>query len=155
MVGPPLATWRALGISLAVAAVVGYGLQLRLQDPLSSPVIPAEDPYTHMALVREHLRDGTLDPLTQGGTIYPPGMHALLAATIAYTGVGLYDLARVGPAFFGALGLAGLALLLARFESGTAALAATVAFAIVPESIFRTTMLSPTALDLRDRKSTR
>jgi hypothetical protein len=148
MVGHSFATWRSLGLMLAIAAAVGYGLHLRLQDPLSSPVIAAEDPYTHMALVREHLRDGTINPLNSGSDTYPPGMHALLAATIAFTGVGLYDLARVGPAFFGALGLAGIGLLLARFEGAPAAIAGVLAAAIVPEMIFRTTMLSPTSLDL-------
>lgn len=148
MVGPSLATWRTLGLALAMAAAVGYGLQLRLEDPLSSSVVPAEDPYTHMALVREHLRDGTLDPLNANGVLYPPGMHALVTAIIAYTGADLYELTRVGPALFGALGLAGLAILLARFESLGAAVAGTLALAVMPEVIFRSTMMSPTALDL-------
>lgn len=132
---------------LATGAIV-FGLVLRLEDPLSSPVIPAEDPYTHMALVREHLRDGTLDPLNEPGTLYPPGMHALLAAVVVYTGADLYDVARIAPALFGALGLLGLALLLGRFEGMGAAVAGVLALAVLPEAIFRTQMLSPTALDL-------
>lgn len=144
----PLATWRSLGLALAVAAAVLIGLSLRLEDPLSRPMIPAEDPYTHMALVREHLRDGQLDPLNSPGSLYPPGMHALMAGIIAYTGVELYDLTRAGPAFFGALGLVGVALLLSRFESLGAALAGVLALAVAPEAIFRTTMMSPTAVDL-------
>ncbi|MEA3136369.1 MAG: hypothetical protein QOJ26_192 [Thermoplasmata archaeon] len=145
---PSAKTWRSLVLVVAIAAVVGYGLSVRLQDPLSTPVVPAEDPYTHMALVREHLRDGTLDPLNPDGNLYPPGMHALLAAIVAYTGSDIYDLVRVGPALFGALGLAGAAILLARYESLGAALAGSLAFAIMPETIFRTTMMSPTAVDL-------
>jgi hypothetical protein len=148
MVGPTLTTWRSLGLALAIAAAVGYGLSLRLEDPLSTPVIPAEDPYTHMALVREHLRDGTIHPLNPSGALYPPGMHALMAATLAYTGVDLYDLTRAGPAFLGALGLLGIGILLARHESLGAGVAGALALAIMPEAIFRTTMMSPTAVDL-------
>jgi hypothetical protein len=148
MPGSTLTTWRSLGLALAIAAAAVYGLSLRLEDPLSTPVIPAEDPYTHMALVREHLRDGTLNALNPAGGLYPPGMHALLAATMAYTGTSLYDLVRVGPAVFGALGLLGVGILLARHESLGAAVAGTMALAIIPEAIFRTTMMSPTAVDL-------
>lgn len=144
----PLTIARSIALAVAIAAAAVYGLSLRLEDPLSTPVIPAEDPYTHMALVREHLRDGSLDPLTPGGELYPPGMHALMAATLAYTGVGLYDLTRVGPALLGALGLLGVGILLARHESLGAAVAGTMALAIIPEAIFRTTMMSPTAVDL-------
>ena len=148
MVGPTVSTWRSLVLVVALAAAVVYGLTLRLEDPLSTNVVPAEDPYTHMALVREHLRDGTLDPLNGDGKLYPPGMHAFMAATMAYAGTDLYELTRIGPALFGALGLAGIAILMSRFESLGAALAAVLALAIMPEAIFRTTMMSPTALDL-------
>lgn len=148
MVGPTVSPWRSLVLVVALAAAVVYGLTLRLEDPLSTNVVPAEDPYTHMALVREHLRDGSLDPLNGDGKLYPPGMHAFLAATIAYAGTDLYELTRLGPAFFGALGLLGIAILMTRFESLGAALAAVLALAIMPEAIFRTTMMSPTALDL-------
>lgn len=142
------ANLRAAALVLALALAVGYGLSVRLEDPLSTSVVPAEDPYTHMALVREHLRDGSLDPLNPEGHLYPPGMHAMMAAIIAYTGADLYELTRVAPALFGALGLAGVAILLARFESLGAALAAVLALAIMPEAIFRTTMMSPTAVDV-------
>lgn len=142
------ATWRAIALAFAVVAAVGYGLSVRLEDPLSTSVVPAEDPYTHMALIREHLRDGSLDPLNADGALYPPGMHALLTAILVYTGADIYDLTRIAPAFFGALGLAGIAILLARFESMGAALAGVLALAIMPETIFRTTMMSPTAVDL-------
>lgn len=148
---PAVPVPRALmvaGLTVLLAGAVALGLALRLEDPSSTTVVPAEDPYTHMALVREHLRDGTLDPLNEPGTMYPPGMHALLAATVAYTGVDLYELTRLGPAFIGALGLAGLAILLARFESLGAAIAGVLTLAVMPEAVFRSTMMSPTALDL-------
>jgi hypothetical protein len=135
-------------LAALVVGAIGLGLSLRLEDPTSTEVVPAEDPYTHMALVREHLRDGTLDPLNQPGTLYPPGMHALVAAVVAYTGADLYEVTRLGPAFIGALGLVGIALLVSRFDGLGTALGAVLALAIVPEAIFRTTMLSPTALDL-------
>lgn len=148
--GNPLSavSWRSVALVAALVALIGYGLSVRLEDPLSSSVVPAEDPYTHMALVREHLRDGTLDPLNPGGELYPPGMHALLAGIVAYTGTDLYELTRVGPALFGALGLAGIAILLARYEGLAAALGGVFALSIMPEVIFRTTMMSPTAVDL-------
>lgn len=148
MVGTPRNPLAIAALAVLAAGAVVVGLVLRLEDPLSSPVIPAEDPYTHMALVNEHLRDGTMDPLNEPGTLYPPGMHALLAAVVVYTGADLYDVARIAPALFGALGLLGVALLLGRFESMGAAIAGTLALAVLPEAIFRTTMLSPTALDL-------
>lgn len=143
---------RSLLVPAVLAALtvgaIALGLSLRLDDPTSSNVVPAEDPYTHMALVREHLRDGTLDPLNEPGTLYPPGMHALMAATVAYTGTDLYELTRLAPAFIGALGLVGVALLVTRFAGLGTAFGAVLTLAILPEAIFRTTMMSPTALDL-------
>jgi hypothetical protein len=149
----PRRAWVPAAAALAIALGVGIGISMRLEDPLSSPVIPAEDPYTHMALVREHLRDGYMDPLYEGGGMYPPGMHALLAAIWVYTGAELYDIVRLGPVAFGALGILGVGLLAARFHAPrldalVAAGAASIAFAVAPEIIFRTTMMSPTALDL-------
>src|SRR5688572_26440747 len=69
----------------AIAAILALGVVLRLVDPLSSPVIPAEDPYTHMAIVREDLRTGELQPLTEGADLYPPGLHAFLAAVLVFS----------------------------------------------------------------------
>lgn len=133
-----------LGVALAVA----LGTVLRLVDPLSSPVIPAEDPYTHMALVREHLRDGNLDPLNEPGALYPPGLHSFLAAVWVYTGLDLPEIFRIGPVVFGAIGIVGIALLLARNEGLLAAFIGALALAVAPEAIFRSTMMSPTAMDL-------
>lgn len=142
-------SWTTLLVaSAAIAAAIALGLHLRLQDPLSSPVIPAEDPYTHMALVREHLADGTLDPLNVPGTLYPPGLHAYIATIYVYTGIDLYEIVRLGPVLFGGIGILGMALLLWRSEGPIAAFVGAVAVAVGPEIIFRTTMMSPTALDL-------
>ncbi|MBW3582097.1 MAG: hypothetical protein KY455_03265 [Euryarchaeota archaeon] len=133
---------------VAVVAAIGLGTMLRLADPLSSPVIPAEDPYTHMAYVREHVHDGNLDPLNEGGNLYPPGLHAFLAATWIYTGADLADIVRFGPVVFGAVGVLGIALLLWRNVGPVAATVGALAYAMAPEVIFRTTMMAPTALDL-------
>ncbi|MHB8605422.1 MAG: hypothetical protein ACYDCK_09220 [Thermoplasmatota archaeon] len=133
---------------LAVAAAIGLGISLRLVDPLSSPSLPAEDPYTHMAYVREDLRDGTLDPLVPGGTAYPPGLHAFIAAAWVFTGLDLYAIMRFGPVVFGAISILGVALLLGRGEGRVAAAVGALALALAPEAIFRTTMMAPTALDL-------
>lgn len=127
---------------------MAVGVLVRLADPLSTPVIPAEDPYNHMALVQEHLRDGSLDPLNEDGSMYPPGMHALLAAGWVFSGIDLYSIFRFGPVFFGGVGVLGVALLLARFESKTAGVFGGFAFALAPEIAFRTTMMAPTAVDL-------
>lgn len=132
---------------VAVGAALLIALALRLPDA-SQPVMPAEDPYSHMTLVREHLRDGNLDPMTGGGVLYPPGLHGVMAAWWAFSGSELYDLMRFGPVLFGLVSVAGLALLLGRWEGTLAAFAGALALAAMPEQVARTTMMSPTALDL-------
>jgi hypothetical protein len=133
-----------IGIALAVM----LGAMLRLVDPLSSPVVPAEDPYNHMALVQEHLRTGNLEPLYAGQTLYPPGLHGFMAAAVVLTGADLYDLVRFGPSLLGVIGIIGIAALLWRTAGPVAAFVGALAIAVAPEAIFRSTMLSPTALDL-------
>jgi hypothetical protein len=149
--GPPAPVLRRTRVALAVAAIglaVALGLVLRLADPLSSPVVPAEDPYTHMALVRDHLRTGDLDPLSPKETLYPPGLHGFLAAAVVFSGADLYDLTLFGPSVLGAIGVLGVGLLLWRTAGPVAGFVGALALAVAPEAIFRTTMMSPTALDL-------
>jgi hypothetical protein len=134
--------------ALAIAAAIALGVVLRLADPLSSSVVPAEDPYTHMALVREHLRTGQLDGLWAHQDLYPPGLHGFLAAAWVYTGFDLYSITLYGPVVFGAIGILGMGLLLWRTSGPTAGFVAALAMAVMPEAIFRTTMMSPTALDM-------
>lgn len=129
-------------------ATVALGVLVRWEEPASTSVIPAEDPYTHMALVRSHLADGDIEPLVESGSLYPPGMHAVLAAAHAFTGAELEDLFRFGPVFFGAVSIIGVALLLWRSSGPGAALVGALATALAPELIFRTTMMAPTAVDL-------
>ncbi len=139
----------SVGVAVgAIGVAILLGVFLRLADPLSSPVVPAEDPYTHMALVREHLRTGELNPLNTGETVYPPGLHALLAAAWVYTGSDLYGIVLMGPVLLGAIGILGIGLLMWRTSGPVAGFVAAIALAVAPEAIFRSTMMSPTALDL-------
>lgn len=142
---------RLIAVALAAAGVLAalaIGLTLRLDDPASNPVMAAEDPYTHMSLVREHLRDGRLEPQNPQGALYPPGLHGFLAAWWAYSGAELYDLMRFGPVVFGGAAILGVAVLLGRWEGGLAAFVGALLLAAMPEEVHRTTMMSPTALDL-------
>lgn len=147
-VGPRPIQWPSVVAALAVVAVLALGTVLRLADPLSSPVMAAEDPYTHMALVREHLRTGSLDALNPHEVVYPPGLHAFLAAAWVYTGADLYSLMLYGPVVLGAIGILGMAVLLWRSAGPVAGVVGALAVAVLPEAIFRSTMMSPTALDL-------
>jgi hypothetical protein len=147
----PLLSASRVRIAVAVTAIalaVAVGAVLRLAEPLASPVVPAEDPYTHMALVREHLRTGDLDPLNPKETVYPPGLHGFMAAAVVFTGADLYDLTLFGPVVLGAIGVLGMGILLWRTSGPIAGFVGALALAVAPEAIFRTTMMSPTALDL-------
>lgn len=146
----PLQTirWKPALVATLLVAIVALGVLVRWEEPASSPVIPAEDPYTHMALVRSHLSDGELDPLVEGGELYPPGMHAVLAAVYAFTGADLADIFRFAPVYFGAIGIIGIGALLWRNAGPTAAVVGSLGMALAPELAFRTTMMAPTAIDL-------
>lgn len=133
---------------LALAGIAAMAVGLRLTDPLSTSVIPAEDPYTHLALTREHLRDGSLENINGPGDPYPPGLHALLAVVHAVSGVPLDDLVRFGAVAFGVVLVAGVGLLMARFEGWGAAVVAAAVVAVTPEVVFRQSMMAPTAVDL-------
>lgn len=143
---------RALEL-VVVAALLGcimvFGVALRLQDPLSTRALGAEDPYTHVVFTREWIKSGFFADSTQLATgMYPPGMHAWIVAFLPFTGISLYDFARLGPAFLSALGLLGLYAVGARMSGPAAGLAAAFLAAIMPEHIFRTELLFPTAFDL-------
>ncbi|HEV8358993.1 MAG TPA: hypothetical protein VGR28_00915, partial [Candidatus Thermoplasmatota archaeon] len=129
-------------------AVVALAIVLRAADPLSNPVMAAEDPYAHMALVREHLRDGRLDPALGAAELYPPGLHAVLAVLWVYGGGDLYDLMRFAPVALGAVSILGVGVLLGRWHGPVAAVAGALALALMPEHIFRSGLAAPTALDL-------
>lgn len=133
--------------AVAVTLAIALGVLLRLEDPLSSPVLPAEDPFTHMVLVKEHLQTGALDPLN-AGELYPPGMHALLAVLWTFTGASLHEIVRFTPTILGGVSVLGAAILLWRHAGRVAAFVGALALALAPEVIFRTTMMAPTAIDL-------
>jgi hypothetical protein len=139
---------KLLGM-LAIVAVVGamaLGMGLRAADPLGNPVLAAEDPYTHLTLTKEHLRDGNLQPLHEGGALYPPGMHAVLGAFWSYSGADMLDLVRFLPVLFGGISILAVAFLVGRWEGALAAVLAALAIAILPEAIARTSFATPTAL---------
>lgn len=137
-------------IAAAVLAVlVVWGVALRLEDPLSTRAIAAEDPYTHVVFTKEWSQQGYFaDSFHLGTSMYPPGMHAFLAVFAPFAGVSLYDIARVGPALLGGLAILGMYVVASRVANRAAGLGAAFATAIMPEHIFRTELLFPTAFDL-------
>lgn len=140
----PLLAWAMLAIVATIALVE------RLRDPLSSGVIGAEDPYTHIVYVKEHLSRGFFEPSFHLGaeSMYPPGIHILVGALHALGGIGLYPLARFLPAAFGVLSVAGIFVVAYRLGGLVSATVAAASLAVIPEHIFRTNLLFPTALDL-------
>lgn len=147
----PVLLGGAAAVAATAAVVLGiaaYGILLRAEDPLRNPVMAAEDPYTHMVLVKEHVRDGSLEPRGAGGALYPPGFHAVTAALWVYSGLDLYDLLRFLPVALGGLAVVAIAVLAGRWDGPLAAVVAGLAIAVMPEHIARTTMASPISLVL-------
>lgn len=143
---PGLEQWLS---ALLLGALVIWGVWLRLEDPLSTRALPAEDPYTHVVFTKEWASQGYFaDSFYLGTSMYPPGMHAFLAVISPFTGMSLYTLARFGPALLGGLAILGMYVLGSRLANRAAGLAAAFATAIIPEHIFRTELLFPTAFDL-------
>lgn len=132
-----------------LASTLVLGVALRLADPLSTRALGAEDPYTHVVFTKEWLDQGYFaDSFHLGTSMYPPGMHAFVGAFAPLAGVDLYDFARIAPALFGALAILGMFALGQRLAGNAAGLAAAFVTAVLPEHIFRTELLFPTALDL-------
>lgn len=140
--------------AVALVAVVALAVVARYAEPASSPVIGAEDPYTHMVFTREHVADGSFDDSERVGvTLYPPGMHALVGMLWVWTGLDLYVLARWFPLVFGVVAAWGTFALLRRHvdhPAGALAGAAVAGFlaATNPEHVVRSDLLFPTGLDL-------
>lgn len=136
-----------------VAALLGilvvWGVALRLSDPLSTRALAAEDPYTHIVFTREWMDQGYFaDSWHLGTSMYPPGMHAFVGAFAAISGVSLYHFARLAPAILGGLAILGTYALASRLSDRAGGLAAAFLVAIMPEHIFRSELLFPTAFDL-------
>ena len=74
--------WRRL----ALAGILGLALLVRMREPLSSPIIGAEDPYLHMAHTWDLLQGNGFAPG------YPPGF-AILLVPFAVLGPDLFYLA--------------------------------------------------------------
>lgn len=132
-----------------LAGIVAVGTYLRAEDPLSSPVIGAEDPYTHIVFIKESLVNGAFgDSFYLGTEMYPPGIHAFGGALAPLAGISLYDFARFVPIALGALGIVGMFVLANRLGGPIAGLASALVVAVMPENIFRTNLFFPTALDM-------
>ncbi|MFA5861098.1 MAG: hypothetical protein WDA16_05325 [Candidatus Thermoplasmatota archaeon] len=139
----------SLIVAAAIVAILALGVTLRLKEPLSSPSLGAEDPYTHVVFTKEALERGWFgDSWYLGTPMYPPGLHALAGVLAPLSGIHLYDFARFAPVGFGALAILGTFVLASRLGGPSAGLAAALVTAIMPEHIFRTNLFFPTALDL-------
>ncbi len=132
------APWRAI----ILVSIFILALALRLKDPLMHTVIGAEDPYIHMERTWDLIQHQALPEN------YPPGFAALLAP-IAMLGPDMfYWVARLVPPFLGVVEVAGIYLLLHGRVRESGAMAGAFTAAVMPENIFRTNLLFPTALDL-------
>ncbi len=142
-------SWTRILFPVLLVALVVLAVGLRLKDPLSSPAMGAEDPYTHVVFTKEHLARGYFDDARSLGTsLYPPGLHAFTGIMATVGGVSLYDFARFSPAFFGGLSVFGIGLLGRRFGGTIAGLSAASLLALMPEHIVRTNLFFPTMVDL-------
>ncbi len=134
---------RRRGVAAAgVALVAAVAFAARMIDPISSPVIGAEDPYIHM----ERAWD-----LVQGRGLprdYPPGFAALLSPFALLGPDALRAVARFGPPVLGVVEVVGVYLLARSRLTASASLASALAVALMPENVARTDLLFPTALDL-------
>lgn len=136
-------------VPVLLLVIVGFGVWLRVQEPASSPVIGAEDPYTHLVFTKEALARGWFgDSQWLGTAMYPPGLHALGGALATDSGTSLYAWTLWSPIAFGALAIVGMYALGARLGGPVAGLVAAFLVAIMPEHVFRTELYFPTALDL-------
>lgn len=143
---PPLSSLVVASIAILLATL---GVALRLEDPLSSPAIGAEDPYTHIVFTKEALERGYFgDSVHLGTSLYPPGIHAFTGAFAPLAGVSLYDFARFAPAVLGGIAVLGMFVLGSRLGGHVAGIVAALVTAVMPEHIFRSNLLFPTAFDL-------
>ncbi len=146
---PPKRDLDAVIFAVGLIALVLLGAALRLEEPLSSPAMGAEDPYTHVVFTKEHVRRGYFDDArTLGTSLYPPGLHAFTAIVAPLGGVDLYQFARFSPVAFGALSVLGVGVLANRLGGTAAGLGAALLAAATPEMIVRTNLFFPTMLDI-------
>lgn len=128
--------------TVLLVAILVLALALRLKEPLSSPIVGAEDPYLHMSKTWDLVQGKGWD---HG---YPPGFQVLLAPFALLGPEAFYLAARFLPPLLGVAQAFGLYLLARTRLSEGGALAAALLAAVMPENVFRTDLLFPTALDL-------
>lgn len=134
---PPVTplTWALLSIITVLA------LAVRLKDPLTHPIIGAEDPYLHMERAWNLVQG-------EGAVNYPKGYILLLAPFTLLGPDGFYTVGRFLPPFIGAGAVVATFFLCRRHLEAAGALTAGLVIALAPEHIVRTNLLFPTALDL-------
>lgn len=126
----------------ALAGVALLALALRLKDPLSTPILGAEDPYLFMERTWNLLQGWDIWDYPVPGFMYLMAPFAMLGPDV------FYWTARLMPAVLGVVAVVGT-FFLARHAAGPwPALAAATMVALMPEHIMRTNLLFPTALDL-------
>lgn len=140
--GPRVRVEPAWAPRFLMGLVLVAALAVRLREPLSSPILGAEDPFLHMAQTWDVLQGHGLP------AHYPPGFPVLLVP-FAMLGPELFVLAaRFLPPLLGVVGALGMFVLLERRVGGWGAVGGALAMALMPEVVFRTDLLFPTALDL-------
>ena len=92
-------------IGFVLAMVVG--MVIRLIHPLRTWALGQSDAYSHLAMFRDIVAQGSL-----GNVAYPPGYAWIMALPSALFGVDPYFVARFGGAFFGVALLFAVAALL-------------------------------------------
>lgn len=124
-----------------LAALVVLTFLLRVRDAWENPIIGAEDPYLHMERTWNLLQD---QPVRD----YPVGFMVFLAPYALFGPDAFYTIARFLPALFGVAGVLGTFFLCRAFLTPIPSLAAALLLALMPEHVFRTNLLFPTAVDL-------
>ena len=130
--------WRRL----LLGALLLLALAARMREAMVSPIVGAEDPYVHMARTWDLVQQGSLPPG------YPPGFAFLLAPFALLGPTLFYAAARFLPPFLGVVEVLGVYLLVRENLRTPAAFVAAGLVALMPENVFRTNLLFPTALDL-------
>ncbi|MCA1818521.1 MAG: glycosyltransferase family 39 protein, partial [Halobacteriales archaeon] len=126
---------------ILLAAIVLLSIRLRAREPLSSPIIGAEDPYRHMERTWDLVQG-------KGFAEYPPGINLVMLPFTFLGADAFYTVSQYMPLVFGAVMVVGMFFLGRAYIHPSGALVASALVAVLPETIRRTDLLFPTALDL-------